>query len=232
MGKIKIKKDLVYQETDNRQQLDLKNQPKASKFKRNSRFWLFLSLFLLIVLVILSLKWYLDKPIQDNFKGLISGKSVIYSSIDQQALYSQTSPFYQFLRENHFYAPAISKIENYFNQAGLNYSEIISNGFKSQAGFILLPANQDSPFPFILVMEKKNSFWDLNQELEKIEKYFKKDFNYHTQLYRQIKIKVLNPLQEVKSGFPEYYAYAQIKDYFIVSNSLETLKQTIDNLIN
>ncbi len=230
---MKIKKGLARESTV-RSQLDLKSLIRPDK-QQKSRFKprLFLALFLLLILALIAigLKCYLDKPDQPDFLALTNDQKVIYALIDQKALYDQARPFYRFLKENYFYAPAIGKISGYFKQAGINYQEALNLGFEKQVGFILLPANNDSPFPFILVFKKQAGFSNLQNALNQLSGQLKKDFNYNIEPYRQIEMVTLKTLRETEPGFPKSYAYAQIKGYFIISNSPASVKQAIDNLL-
>ena len=115
-----------------------------------------------------------------------------------------------------------------YKQADLDFQNDIQPLFKEQVAFILLPVNNDSPFPFLLIFEKKDSLAQISQILSKIEPKLKVDYNFSSQVYRQIEIIVLEPFLSPLSK----YTYAQIEDYFIISNSQESLKLLIDTVVN
>ena len=244
MKKIKIKKSkLSADKITDELKVDLRNNSEK-KPKQPSKKWLFLSIFLILVIIGLSVGLFFSVQKKLAFNDLVPEQAVIFSLIDQPDLYEQVSPFYQLLRENGFYDQgAISKIGDYLNQAGLNLKEDIQPLFKKQAAFVLMPAphrdfsgagpaNSETSFPFLLLFKKQASLDGVNHLLSQIEPVLKKDYNFSSQIYRQIEITVLKPLFPPSIGKPDLYAYSQIEDYFIISNSQESLRMIIDSIIN
>jgi len=212
--------------------VDLRNglapEPKQKQPKKSR---LFLVIFLLVAVIIFlsgsCLFSYLKKP---AFADLVPEEAVVFSLINQGALYDQLSPFYQFLKENGFYGQgAVIKIGDYLNQANLDFRKDIEPLFKRQIAFILMPANSETAFPFALLFERKTSLDKINRLLNQIEPHFKKDYNFSSQIYRQIEITILKPLF---SWSVNSLNYAQVGDYFVISNSQEILKKIIDSAIN
>jgi len=126
----------------------------------------------------------------------------------------------------------LDKFNNYLNQAGLDYQQEIEPFFEKQFAFALMPANQETPFPFLLIFKQKNQSAEFSQRLSQIEAELKKDYNFSTQIYRQVEITLLKPFSALPAGAPRSYAYAQIEDNFIISNSQGVLEKTIDLVIN
>ena len=233
MTKIQIKKGkLSADKITDELKVDLRNNSEK-KPKQPSSKWLFLSIFLILVIIGLSVGLFFSIQKELAFTDLVPEQAVVFSLIDQPDLYEQISPFYQLLRENGFYDQgAISKIGDYLNQAELNLKEDIQLLFKKQAAFVLMPANSETPFPFLLLFEKQASLDNINHLLFQIEPVLKKDYNFSSQIYRQIEITVLKPLFPPSIGKPDLYAYSQIEGYFIISNSQESLRIIIDSVIN
>jgi hypothetical protein len=207
--------------------VDLRDRPLIEQ-KQPSNKWLFLSIFLSLVVVGLIFSWWFFSSQKIPLVDLVPENRVIFSLIDQEALYQQTSPFYQFLKEKGFYdQEAISQIGSYLSETGLDFEQDIIPLFKKQVAFILKPANADTPFPFLVIFERKQSSGKINQVLEQIEPKLKKDYNLSSQIYRQVKVTVLEPLFT-----PNNYFYSQIENYFIISNSQEFLEEIIDFVID
>ena len=120
----------------------------------------------------------------------------------------------------------MDKLNDYFIQSQLSFQEDIQPLFKPEMAFILLPGNSETSFPFILLLEKKASTAQISQILDKIEPKLREDYNFSSPIYRQIEITILRPLSSTI-----FYLYSQIGDYFIISNSQESLEKMIDSVI-
>ena len=229
MAKIFIKKQNKndFDEVSNNLKVDLRKE-KINQ-KQPSRIWLFLSTFLLIVVIILTLNsWFLSSK-KIDFINLIPEETVVFSIINKDILYPQISPFSQFLKENNFYGQkAIDQFNSYLNNAQLNFKSDIQPFFEKNIAFVLLPSNSEIEFPFLLILKSKVSVAQFSQILNKIEPEFKKDYNFSSQTYRQIKITALKSFSASSSN----YAYAHADGYFIISNSQDSLENIIDSIIN
>lgn len=222
---IKVKKGDSAEKVAEELKVDLRNSQETEQ-KQPSRKWLFLGigLFLIILLV---LGWWFFSCQKMPLADLIPEEAVIFGLINQQELYPQTAPLSQFLRENNFYGQgAIDKLNDYFIQAQLGFQEDIQPLFKPEMAFILLPGNSETSFPFTLLLEKKASRAQISQILDKIEPKLREDYNLSSQIYRQTEITILRPLSLTIN-----YLYSQIGDYFIISNSQESLETMIDFII-
>jgi len=222
---IKVKKGDSAEKVAEEMKVDLRNNQPAEQ-KQPSRKWLFLGigLFLIIPLVLVCWFFYSQKM---AFADLVPEEAVIFGLINQEELYPQIAPLSQFLREDNFYGRgAINKLNDYFNQAQLSFQEDIQPLFKREMAFILLPGNSETSFPFILLLEKKGSTAQISQILDKIEPKLREDYNFSLPIYRQIEITILRPLSSTI-----IYLYCQIGDYFVISNSQESLEKMIDLII-
>lgn len=236
MVKIQIKKSSLNRQVSDDLKVNLREEPKEEQKKQpcftEKRKWLFFSAFLFLVVIVLIVSLWFSSFQKMAFADLIPENAVAFGLINQQKLYPQISPFSQFLYENNFYGQkAINKLSEYFNQAGLDFKENIQPFFKKQSVFILMPANSETYFPFIVILEGKIPLNDFIQVLSRIEQELKKDYNSSSYIYRQIKTTILTPLFSASSGLPNMYAYAQIENYFILSNSQESIEKIIDLII-
>jgi len=230
MIKISIKKDSSKQRALRESSIDLRDNLDV-KQEKPSKKWFFLSIFILIIIALAFNWWFLSSQ-KIPFKDLVPENRVVFSLVNQEVLYNQTSPFYGFLKENNFYVqPAMVKINDYLKQADLNFKDSIQSVFKQEAGFILMPANDETSFPFFLAFERKASLGDIKSVLDKIEVNLKKDYNFSKEKYRQIEVTILDPIYST-DNLPNLYAFAQVEDYFIITNSKELLKEIINSVID
>jgi len=227
---IKVKKGkLAADKIADELKVDLRNGLAKEQKQPRSTAGLFLSIFLGLVILGLSAYCFFLYSQKIAFSDLVPEEAIVFSLINQQELYPQILPFSQFLREKNFYGQeAINKLNNYFNQAQLNFQEDIQPLFKKQIAFILLPANTETALPFILLLKKNSSTAQIGQILDKIELKLKQDYNFSSQVYRQIEITVLKPLFSSANG----YVYGQVDNYFIISNSQKSLEKAIDSIID
>jgi len=225
---IKIKKsDSADEKVAEEMKVDLRNELEPEQKQPRST-GLLLSVFLLLVTLGLAIGWFFSAQQKMAFADLVPEQAVVFGLINQQELYPQAAPFKQFLSESNFYGQAaVNKLNDYFNQSQLSFNQDIQPLFKEQLAFILLPTNSETSFPFILLFEKKASMAQLSQILDKIEPKLKQDYNFSSQIYRQIKITILKHLFSTNS-----YLYSQIGDYFIISNSQASLEKIIDLIID
>lgn len=207
---------------------DPRKQPSLpSKRKR-----LFFSIFLFVIVALSVFSWWLYSSQKIPLVDFIPENAVAWGLINHQELYPQISPFGQFLADNNFYGQrAINKLDGYFDRAGLDFGQDVQPFLKKQAAFVLMPVNSETSFPFALILEKNNLSGDFSQFLSQIEPELKKDYNFSSYIYRQIKVSVLKPLFSEVPGLPRIYAFAQIEDYFILSDSQECLEKIIDLII-
>lgn len=219
MAEIKIKKGTPDKVSEDLK-VDLRNQPKEVKQPLNK--WLFLSIFLIIVILVLSIGWYVSPFKQSSLIGLVPEQAVAYGLIDQQAFYEHGSKLTQF--------SAVDKISSYFSQANLSFEQDFGPLFEEEIAFILMPTNLEALSPFLLIFERKQPLNKLKQTLDKIELEARNDYNISFQTYRNHEIAILEPLSS--SLLSGSYVYVQIKDYFVISNSKQVLSAIIDLVIN
>jgi len=228
---IKIKKgNFPAEQIADELKVDLRNNQVIEQ-KQPLRKWLFLGGLLLTVIICLCLSWWFFSSQKMAWADLLPPEAVVFSLIDQEAFYEQISSSPQLL-ENFYIQRAINQIGGYLNQAELNFKEDIQPLFKKQVVFILMPVNNETSFPFILLFETKASTDKISQTLDKIEPNLKEDYNFSSQIYRQIKLTILESLSPWPVALTNLYAYTQIENYFMISNSQEILMRFIDSVID
>jgi len=203
--------------------------PYNRVLNRVSKKWLFLTILIIIIVVGAGVNYWILSSKKTDFTDLLSEETVVFSIINQDVLYSQVSPFWQFLEQSNFYGQkAINQFNNYLNKAQLDFESDIQPFFEKDLAFILMPSNSETDFPFAFILKRKNLMAQISQVLDKIEPEFKNDFNFSSQVYRQIEITSLKSFSSSLFN----YVYAQAENYFIVSNSQDCLKDIINNIID
>jgi len=223
---IKIKESGSAEPVAEELKVDLRNGLGA-KGKQPSSKWLFLGIIGLMI-VLLLIGWFFFGQKKAPFADLAPQEAVIFGLINQTDFYQQALPLNQFLKENNFYGQSfVDKFGYYLAEADLDFSQDIQSLFKKEMAFVLLPANQEARFPFVLLLEKEVPGSKISQILEEIELKLKEDYNFSSRTYRQIKITILEPLTDSND-----YFYSQIEKYFIISNCRSYLEKMIDSIID
>lgn len=202
------------------------------KSKQPSRKWLFLSVILFGLIIILSFNYYTlssQKKFSDGSLDYFFEKAVVYTIVNHIQLYPQVALFNQVLRDNNLInQEVINRFNQYLSQTRLNFTDNIKTLFKDKSALMILPANSDTSFPFLIVLERKENLAKISQILDIIESEMNKDFSISTYNYRQTKVTMFSSLSVTYTQF----LYTQIEKYLIVSNSKESLEKAIDIIIN
>ncbi len=102
----------------------------------------------------------------------------------------------------------------------------IASLFEPQMALVWLPSS-NGRLDWLLLASKKVSDSVFESALNQIEKELKQNYNPISEIYRQIKITEVKSLSQSQ---PSLY-YAQIKNYFLITNNPDSLKGTIDKII-
>ena len=199
--------------------IDLRKQQVRGTPKQPSKKWLFLSAILFLIVVFLGINYWFLFSQERPFNDLIPDNAIATAIINQADVYPQVSFFGQ---------QVINKLNQYLNQAELNFSGDILPLFKSQSALIVLPANSDTKLPFLVILKKRVSLAEISQILDKIKPEMNKDFNVSVKDYRQIRMTLFSSLTD---SSPKYF-YALIEDYLVISNSQESIQEIIDSVIS
>lgn len=233
MTKIVVKKgNISSREIAEEVKVDLRSQPISEK-KQPSKKWMFMGVILMVITFVGFFILSFLAPQRSAFNDIVSDEAVVFSVIDQKALYDQASPLYSSITNNNLYIqPALIKLNNYLSQNDLGFKEDILPFFKKDIAFVIMPRNSETHFPFLVLLEKENSLGNMSRFLDKIEINLKEDYNLTYQIYRQIKIITLDPLYSAQPSAPKKYVYAQVEEYFILSNSQASMENVINNIID
>lgn len=98
--------------------------------------------------------------------------------------------------------------------------------FEPQMVLVWLPSS-NGRFDWLLLASKKVSDSVFESVLSQTEKELKQNYNLISEIYRQTTITEIKSLSQNQSSL----YYAQIKNYFLISNSADSLKGTIDKII-
>lgn len=181
---------------------------------------------LLILLILgLSAKILLFAPSQIPFYEDLSKEAVVFVLLDQELFFQQALPFASIIKEKDF-SKTLDKISQAVNRANLNFSQDIQMLFEKQAIFVLLPADSQTPFPFGIILKRLVSNDKISQFIANFELELKKDYDFSDQDFRQIKIRRLSPITPSVS-----LLYAQVKDYFVITSSQNSMREIISLLI-
>jgi hypothetical protein len=204
--------------------VDLRNG-LARQSKQSSKKWLFLSVALIIIVVFLSWSSWSFYSQKMPFADLVPKEALVFGIFDQAALYRDASVLERFLKNGQ---QAVIQIDSYLSQAQLDFKEDVEPLFEKQVAFVVLLADSETSSPWLLFFKKRVSLDGLDDILSQIEPSFKNNYNFSSQIHRQVKMTVLEPI----SSSSDTYAYAQIEDYLIIGNSQEYLKKIIDSVID
>jgi virulence-associated protein VagC len=118
-------------------------------------------------------------------------------------------------------------LKNVLNKAKIEFGGEILKIFKDQMALVILPNNGKSLSWMILAQNKEGSE-QISIIKERTEKQLKQNYNLTNEDYRQIQI---TKIQNLEQG-PDNLYYASIKNYFILTNNLDSLKGSVDLTIN
>lgn len=230
MSKIIVKKGgLSEAEVPAEAKLNLRDKPV--EIKEAKRGWL-CAVGILAAVVLVLVFWMLRERSAAAFADLAPEQAVIFSVINQEALYEQTLPFQGIIKEQNLYIqPAFSKLRAYLTATGLNLEDDLQPHFKQKLAFTLMPSNGDTAFPFAVILERKNSLTDVSAILQQFKQELQSDFDLSSRDYRQMEITVLKPLFQA-ALFPRAYAYAQVEKYLVITNSTLVLEEIIDVIVD
>jgi len=98
--------------------------------------------------------------------------------------------------------------------------------FEPQMALVWLPSS-NGRLDWLLLVSKKVSDSVFESVLSQTEKELKQNYNPISEIYRQITITEIKSLSQNQ---PSIF-YAQIKNYFLMTNDSDSLKGTIDKII-
>jgi hypothetical protein len=217
---IKIKKS-PKGHSDSPNVLNLNEQPgKKPKNTLKKYVWLLAAIILAESLTIAF--FYYKQPDSPYFK-LVPKNIIAVSYFDQTELSSllksiDNLPTVQLAEE---------EIKNVLNKAKIEFGAEVLKVFKDQMAFIVLP-NNGKILSWMILAQNKESQEQINLIKERTEKQLKQNYNLTNEDYRQIQI---TKIQNLEQGSNNLY-YASVKNYFILTNNFDSLKESIAATIN
>jgi hypothetical protein len=120
-----------------------------------------------------------------------------------------------------------SELQGLLAKAKIESPSEILNLFEDQTALILLPASGQN-LNWMIFSSIKVRADQFSEAQEKTERAIKQNFNITDESYRQITI---TKIQNLDQG-PAALYYAKVKNYFIATNNLDRLKESIDLALN
>jgi len=141
--------------------------------------------------------------------------------------HSQISNLFKSLKSEGYNLSVFSWTENEFknllDKTKIGSTDTILNLFQDQTALILLPANNQN-LNWMIFASIKVSSNQFNEAKDKNERAIKQNFNITNENYRQIQI---TRIQNLDQGSNSLY-YVNVNNYFIATNDLNHLKESID----
>jgi len=202
--------------------LDLNGQKEKVSLKNPLKkyIWLLLAILAAEGLVIATV--YFKQPSSPYLKLFPNG--LIATSYFN---HSQISNLFKSLKEQgyslSFFNWTESEFKDLLTKTKIESTDTILSLFQDQAALVLLPASGQYLNWMIFASVKVNSD-QFNEAKSKIERAIKQNFNITNENYRQIQITKVQNLDQS----PNSLYYAKVNNYFMATNDLDHLKETID----
>ncbi|MCX6741449.1 MAG: hypothetical protein NTY61_03575 [Candidatus Parcubacteria bacterium] len=205
--------------------LDLNNQLNNSQPKNPLKKYIWLLLVLLAGEALLITAVYFKQPISPYLKFFPNG--IIATSYFN---HSQISDLFKSLKGQGYDLSIFNWTENEFKtlleKTKIESTDTILSLFQDQTALVLLPASGRHLNWMIFASVKVNSD-QFNETKNKTERAIKQNFNITNESYRQIQI---TRIQNLDQGSNSLY-YAKVNNYFVATNNLDRLKESIDLVV-
>lgn len=193
---------------------DSSNKPRLNN-KIKKYLWLLLAM---VLIEGAGLAWlYLQKPISPYFKAL--PPNAIFSSY-----FDQTS-LVKLLKNNIGWPPITwgdNELKSWLSKRKIGQPEQILKLFADQ---MALAVDQNENWLILAMIKAPSNVFQQAQYAA--EQTLKQDYNLISESYRQISITQIKPLNQRRGNL----FYARANSYFILTNSNEIIKATIDRII-
>jgi len=202
--------------------LNLTSQPAEKQAQGHLKKYLWLLLALLIGEALIIAALYFKQPSSPYLK-ILPSNLIATSYFDQ----SQISSLFKSLKSQGYDLPILSwsenELKNLADKANIESTDQLLSLFDDQAAFALVPGN-DQRLNWMLLASIKVSGEKFSELQDATERDIKQNFNITNEDYRQIKI---TKVQNLNQGTNSLY-YARVKNYFIATNNVSRLKESID----
>jgi len=197
--------------------------------KKTPRLWW--AVLITFTAVILCLAFYIflnPIPKSSLYSNFLAQEPIVFSVINKDKLFKQIFPLSDYL-QNQFglFQIAINRFNDYISKADLSLERDILPLFGEKTSLAIFESQGLNTFPFIIILEKKAASAQINRVLGLFDQQLKKDFYLSDTLYRQNNITVIKSIYSAS----RFFYYAEVKNYFIISNDQPILEKTIDLII-
>ena len=193
-----------------------KNRPRGMSF------WFLLLLVIILTVTLAALLFF--KPALP-YQDLIPSAAVAVSYFNHELLADSA----KVLNDSHYAWPPFVWFKNAWQEllaeSKVETKQVLAL-FDSQMALVWLPGSAGQ-LDWLLLSSKKVSDSAFESAFSPIEKGLKQNYNLVSETYRQVKTTELKSLGQNQPGL----YYTQIRNYFLVSNNLNSLKETIDKII-
>ena len=202
--------------------LNLNEQSGAGQPKNSLKKYLWLLAVIVLAEALTIGFFYLKQPTSPYFK--IIPKNIIAVSYFNQ---TELNDLLKSIRE----LPAIKLtkegMRETLSKTKIEPNEEILKIFQDQMAFVVLPENGKS-LNWMLLAQIRVGNEQSSALKEKTEKQLKQNYNLTNESYRQVEI---IKIQNLDQG-PNKLYYSLIKNYFILTSDIGSLKESIDQIIN
>lgn len=198
-----------------------KNGSTTTRPARRIRFYVWLLLLLVLVESGMIVFFFLTKTAAP-YQSLMPTESVSVIYFNQSSLAN--------LIESQSDWPPLAYfkqiIEGFSDKAGLKIVEL-QPLFMEKMVLVLLPEPDKASPQWLLLATQKITDAEFEANLEKAQKNLKQNFNLISEVYRQNTIITIKPLNQ---DYNNLY-FTRLKNLFLLSNDVQTIKNTIDKAL-
>ncbi|MDD2753252.1 MAG: DUF3352 domain-containing protein [Candidatus Portnoybacteria bacterium] len=203
--------------------LNLNDSPAKPRPSQETKkyLWIFIALIILEGAAIIWLS--LANPVSPYFK-LLPQNLVASSYFNQSSLLA-------LLKNGGGGWPLLDQgngaLRSLLNKINIEQPERLSELFEDRMALAVLPQDTDKNPTWLILAAIKASPDIFSQTQNAAEQALKQNYDLTVEPYRQIKIVRVKPLNQNQNSI----FYAQTKNYFILSDNNETLKEALDKII-
>lgn len=205
--------------------LNLASGKTAGTPKKQRRFYVWFLLLLILLEAGIIIYAFFSRP-------TLPYKNLIPDNAAATIYFNQTSAagLIKSLKDAQFVWPAFDDAQKslsaFYSRAGLNLNELLM-AFENQIAVVLLPETEGNLPRWLVLAAAKTDRAGLETKIQNAENVLKQNFNLSSEVYRQIEIIEIKPLEQNRTTL----YFAQVKNYFFLTNNQDLLKDTIDKAV-
>ncbi|MBI4709356.1 MAG: hypothetical protein HY764_04095 [Candidatus Portnoybacteria bacterium] len=207
------------------QVLSESGQPKPPK----NRLWRFLTLITTLVAAGLAivLFWFNEQPFS-RYQSIIPKETQAVAVIKTDKLQDLGSLILPDLENSSsFYRWLKSQVLQFLSDSNVSIDKDIAPLLEEELAILILP-QETAGVSWAAIAQTKPNETQNQLVFSKIEAGLRRNFGLNQTSYRQIKINSVYSLDQIDRP----YYYCQIKNFIVISNSLNGVKAIIDRIIN